>query len=483
MHFISKYKNMSVQVKAALWYTLCNFFQKGISFIVVPIYVRLLTTAEYGQWSVFLSWSGILIVFASLNLYCGVYTKTLVDMQDGKERDIYTSSMLGLGTISTIALLGLYIIFQSSVNRLIGLDVPEMLLMMFYFAVYPALSFWSTRQRVEYKYKRMVIVTLLVSILTPGVSILLLMNTDLRARAIIYGYLLVQSCFGLFFYIYQLRRGRTLYNKTYWSYALKFNIPLIPHYLSLIVLGQADRIMISNFCGESDAGIYSFAYSIASAMNVLISAVNGARVPWTYEKLRDRVYNQLKKVSNMLCIFMGAITLLVSLLAPEVVKILATPDYLEAIYVIPVVALGVYFTFVYDMFCGVEFYYGATQYVMIASMVGAAINVILNAVFIPIYGFIAAGYTTLFCYIIFMFMHFVFMRKVCKEQKIADEVYDLKMIFGISGISTIIAFLGMMTYQNDVVRIVSLIVLVVILFIQRDKLIEAYMGMKNKQGD
>ena len=47
----------------------------------------------------------------------------------------------------------------------------------------------------------MVIVTIIISLLTPGVSILLLLKTDLRTNAVILGYLLVQSGIGLIFYL------------------------------------------------------------------------------------------------------------------------------------------------------------------------------------------------------------------------------------------------------------------------------------------
>ena len=127
----NQYKNMSVQARASIWYTICNFFQKGISFIVVPIYVRLLTTAEYGEWNVFQSWRDILIIFASLNLYCGVYTKTLVDNRD--DRDRYTSSMQGLGTLISIGLLLIYCLIRKWSNRVIGLTTPYMLLLFLMF--------------------------------------------------------------------------------------------------------------------------------------------------------------------------------------------------------------------------------------------------------------------------------------------------------------------------------------------------------------
>ncbi len=44
MNITSKYCSLSVQAKAALWFTICSFLQKGISFITVPIFTRLMST-------------------------------------------------------------------------------------------------------------------------------------------------------------------------------------------------------------------------------------------------------------------------------------------------------------------------------------------------------------------------------------------------------------------------------------------------------
>ena len=49
MNITSKYRSLSVQAKAALWFTICSFLQKGISFITVPIFTRLMSTQEYKQ--------------------------------------------------------------------------------------------------------------------------------------------------------------------------------------------------------------------------------------------------------------------------------------------------------------------------------------------------------------------------------------------------------------------------------------------------
>lgn len=476
MWFINKYRSMAVQAKASIWYTICNFFQKGISFIAVPIYVRLLTTDEYGDWSVFQSWRDILIIFASLNLFSGVYTKTLVDNKD--DRDRYTSSMQGLGTIVSLGLFVIYFLTHDWCNRIIGLETPYMMLLFLYFIVYPAFSFWGTRQRVEYKYKPMVIVTIIISLLTPGVSILLLLKTDLRTNAVILGYLLVQSGIGLIFYVYHFWKGKCFYHKDYWVYASKFNIPLIPHYLSLIVLGQSDRIMIKHYCGESDAGIYSFAYQIASAINALILAINGSRVPWTYEQLRIKVYNKLKGITNTLVLMMAGMVLFVALISPEIIKIIGTADYQIAVYVIPVVTLGVYYTFVYDLYASIEFYFGATKYVMYASVTGALLNIVLNAIFIPKYGFIAAAYTTLVCYFIFMIVHYLFSKKVLRQQQIEDPIYDNKMVFFLSGLLTLVGLGCMLVFPYTIIRVLLMVGLLMACVIKRKTIMGMFSFMK-----
>ncbi|MCR4933876.1 MAG: oligosaccharide flippase family protein [Lachnospiraceae bacterium] len=478
MKMWGKYKNLPVQAKASIWYTICSFFQKGISFIVVPIYIRLLSTAEYGEWSVFQSWAGILIIFASLNLYCGVYTKTLVDINRKEDRFRYTSAMQGLGTFISVCMFLVYMGTEDWCNKVIGLNTPLMVLLFLYFILYPAFSFWVTRQRVEYRYQSMVVVTFIISIITPTISIVLLDRTDLRAKALIWGFLITQCTISLFFYFYHFYKGRCFYDKEYWLYAVKFNIPLIPHYLSLIVLGQSDRIMIKHYCGESDAGIYSFAYQIASAISVLTTAINGSRVPWTYEQLKEKKYERLRQITNALVILMAGIILVVCLISPEIIGILGTSEYLVATYVIPVVILGIFFTFTYDLYASIEFYFGATKYVMYASVTGAVLNLILNAIFIPVFGFIAAAYTTLVCYIVFMLMHYLFSRKVQKDQDIEESIYNDKIIFVLSVVVSVLGLVSMITYDYMILRITMILILVAFAVIKKNSISELIKAIK-----
>lgn len=95
----NKYKTMPVQVKASFWFLICGFLQKGVSVITTPIFTRLLSTAEYGQYSVFNSWLGIITVFVTLQFYSGVFVQGMVKFEDRKMQ--FASSLQGL-TLSLV---------------------------------------------------------------------------------------------------------------------------------------------------------------------------------------------------------------------------------------------------------------------------------------------------------------------------------------------------------------------------------------------
>lgn len=475
---INKYIEMPVTAKASLWYMIGNVTQKGIAFFVVPIYTRVLSSSEYGMYSIFQSWTNILVILATLNLYTGVFTKILVDHKD--DRDSYTSCMQGLSTTITAILFIFYLIFQDVSESVLELDRPTIIMMFVYFWTYPATCFWQIRQKVEYRYISMALMTIAIAILTPATSLFLLYLTSLRENAVIWGYMIPQIGIGLILYLVQFYRGRVFYNRENWSYALKYNIPLVPHYLSLIVLAQSDRIMIKEYCGKSQAGIYNLAYQISMMMGIFIGSVTAALVPWTYEKLKIKETGSVKRINVMLCIVIGIMTIAAILVAPEIVMIMGTEEYYQAIWVIPAVSISVYFKFVYSLFGNVELYYGKTKYVMVASTAAALINVILNAIFIPKYGFIAAGYTTLLCYFMLLLFHYYFSKQICIKNSIKGFVMDMRFLSA-SVVFMLISGSGcMLIYEKQVVRIVSIVGIMLMIIIKRDFLINVLREIKNK---
>ncbi|HIR87463.1 MAG TPA: oligosaccharide flippase family protein [Candidatus Fimimorpha faecalis] len=478
------YKELPIQVRASFWFLICAFLQKGISTITTPIFTRLLTTEEFGQYNVFNSWHQILSPIICLNLYGGVYSQGIVKFEDDRHR--FTSSLQGLAFTLACLWYVIYIVSKSFWNNLFSLNTIQMICMIIIIWASSSFCFWSMDQRVDFKYRNLVPFTIISSLLQPVVSIFLIINSEDKVTARIVGMTLVQFVlFGAMF-LYHEFKGKAFCIKKYWVYALKFNIPLLPHYLSMVVLSSSDRIMISRMVGDAEAGIYSLAYSVSLVMTMFNQALLQTLEPWIYRKLKEGKSKDIASVAYPVFAFIAVINILLILFAPEIIAFFAPESYKEAIWCIPAVSLSCYFMFLYTFFATFEFYYEKTNYIALASIGGAILNIILNYFCILLFGYVAAAYTTLVCYILFSLMHYRFMVKVCNEYLGGLKPYDSKIIIGISLLSLVAGFTIRATYTNNLIRYCLILLGVICIFTMRKKVsefIETIMSIRKKQGD
>ena len=479
INFWEKYKRIPVAAKASIWFVICSMLQKGIAFLTTPIFTRLMSTEQYGQVTMYNSWLEIFTIFATLNLFYGVYNNALVKYSDDKNQ--VTSSMLGLCTTLTVLIFGGYLCFQKWINILTGMNTFMTCILFVEILFIPAFRFWSMRQRFEYKYKALVITSLLISVLTPllGVPAVLLSNEKGYAK-ILTG-VFSQVLFAVIIYILIFKKGRKFYNKRYWKYALVFNLPLVPHYLSSTVLNQCDRVMIDNMCGTDKAGIYGLAYTIGAIAIIFNEAIMNSFTPWTYQHLKAKKYSEIKNVSRYLILFIAISSFVLVLVAPEIVWILGGEKYAEGAWIIAPIAASIFFRFLYSLYGNIEFYYEENYFIMVASVICAILNVILNYVFIKQYGYLAAGFTTLVCFIFFAISHYVFSSKVLKMHTSITCLYDNKFVFTIGIILSIGCIGAMRLYNNALIRYAIIAGLCIVVTIFRKTILEIIKSIQERK--
>ena len=302
-----KYKSMSVQAKSAIWFAFCSVLQKGISFITVPIFTRLLTTDQYGTYSLYLSWLQIITVITSLYPYYGVLNNGMTKFSD--DRDVYISSMQGLTLTLTTGVFIIYLAAYRCWSELLGLTPAFIFMMFLEMAVTPALQFWSGRQRFEFRYRRLVAVTLAKSIANPLLGLIMVVLSQEKDIARVASVVIVEAIFGGTIMIIQFVRGRKIVHARYWKYALLLSIPLIPHYLSALILNQGDRVMIDRMIGDSEVAYYSVAYSIGMLVQIIANAINHSFTPWLYLKIKAKNLSGTKKTVNLLLVIVAVVAL------------------------------------------------------------------------------------------------------------------------------------------------------------------------------
>lgn len=461
---------MSLQVKATFWYTICNILQKGISLIAVPVYTRIMTTEQYGSYSVFLSWLEIFEIIATFRLSWGGYTVGLTKYDD--DRDGYTSSMECLGLSITSIVFIVYLLLHEWIDRLTGMSFHLSLLMFALLYAMPVISFWTARQRVEYRYIMAVIVTLTSSLLIPIIGIWAALQIPNKEYAIIGARVAVQGVIALVLLILSLRKRFVFYQKEYWNRAFRFNVPLLPYYLSTVLLHSSDRIVIKSLVGQAQAGIYSVAYSAAMVMQLFNTAINASMQPWLFKRMKEKQYQGIGKIINSSLMIVGGLNLLLIAFAPESIAVLAPTDYHEAIWVVPPLAASVFVMFFYQHFVNIEFYYEESKITAVASIGAAVLNIFLNYKLIPVVGYLAAGYTTLFSYILFAIVHYFFMGKICKRNHCPKDIVDIHGMIRILVLFMIISGILTFGYWINVLRYVVIAIILTIAVWKRNDVIK-----------
>lgn len=468
-------KRIPQGVKSSAALIVAQIVSMGISYITVPLFTRLLTPEEYGQVNVFTSWVSVLGIIAMFGLANGVFSVGMADYPS--KRDEYSFSMLVLSNIITITFFVLLFVFYPFIKDWMRLDWKLIALMSAIFLFQPAYNFWATRQRYELKYKALLTTSIISAILTPTVALICVISTNgSRATARIWGMECAQIAVYVVFYVLLTVKGRGKVEEKYWKSALLFNLPLLPHYLSTYILSGSDRLMISHMINDSATAFYSVAHSVASVAAVMWGALQASLVPYTYEHCKRREYKSISAVAIPILILIAGGCVMVIMLAPEVVAIFATAEYKEAIYAIPPIVGGVFFQIHYGLYGNVVFYYKKPKYMMVASVIAAVSNIILNFVFIPIFGFISAGYTTLFSYFLQAVIDYWAMRKTVN----GETIYNMKYIGALSLGVIIVALGSNLIYDYALIRYGIIAATLVIAIIFRKKIIGMFKMMRAK---
>lgn len=442
---MSKKQESASALKAGMWYVICNFLLKGINFFTTPVFARMLTTDDYGITATYTSYLGIFTVLATLDLYSCVQ----ISKQDYKEdNDRFVSSVLFLSSTLVLAFYGIIKIVSLFVNGLF--DMPGVLIDIMFLNIFftNAFTLMQTQDSAFFRYKKVSFFTILstVSSVFLGIGLVSWMNED-KYMGKIMGTFIPMVIISIYAMIHIYTKGKCLYEKRYWTYALKVSVPLIPHHLSGDILANFDRIIIKPYQGSTSVAIYSLTYNCALVMQIIWSSLNGAWVPWFFDVMTEEKYDDIKKYVKPYTLLFAMMSIGMVGIGPELMMVLGPKEYWDGKWIIPPIVYGVFFQFIYSLYVNIEFYYKKTSKIATMTIVSAVVNIVLNFIFIPIYGYIAAAFTTLIGYVLLFILHYIIAGRICKR-----DLYNKKFVWGsVIGTGLLIGLLCLL-YEQIVLR-------------------------------
>lgn len=474
---VKKYKSLSLPLRATLWFTFCNFALKGISFICMPLYTRLIPTDEYGRMNVLISYEQIFIIFATFEIYLGSFQRGILKFKDDV-RTFEQTTVLIANTL-TVTVFAIVCLMNKPFTDFTGMTLGLYAAFSLYFLGFAPYNCWLNKKRFDYEYRAAVVVTLSMALLANLMPILTVRIWGRTAYVKVLSTVLISAAFCIPFWFRDFHPLNLIKNKDkvkqYVAFSLKFQGPLVFHSLSYYILNQSDRIMIEKFSDSSKTAFYSVAYSLATVIILVQNSFNQVLKPWRYKKLEAKQYDDVRNLSNTVVVLIGTGIIAFMLVVPEVFKLLFQEVYYEALVCMPPITMGVYFLFLYTIFVDVESYYGKTKYIAIVSTICAALNILLNYLGMKIFSYVVCAYTTLICYAIMSFLHFMFMRRTCKESKIDSNPIDSKFIWLFSTCLLCVFLIINLIYSNIIMRYSILACLLIIAYLNKYK-IKSFVG-------
>ena len=465
--------NQSNYKKASFCYLIGNFFNKGLAFLTIPIFTRLLSTSDYGLINTYSSWGGIIIMFMGLSLQMGIRTAFIDYYNNVKD---YVSTIIKFTTFFSL----IFTVLVVSAVKLFNINIPISLVIMCLVNSYSCaiIEDISTYYMMKFKYVKrtvLMIVPNLLSVITAIIIIRFALKENLYYGKIV-PEVFFTTLFAVILAIYYSKGNK--FNKQYIKHGLKISVPLILHGAALNILSNSDRIMITWLADASQAGIYSLVYSLGMVTYAITVSIDGIWIPWFTNKMKEKSYDEINYITKD---YIKLITYIMSgliIVSPEILKILASKSYWEGIKLIPIIIVANFLFFAYNIYSNLEHYYKKSNQITALTILAAVLNLVLNYIFIPKFGYVAAAFTTAISYFVIFILHSIY------SKTLNSNVFSIKMfILPIIEIFIFCALFYLLTDLPIARWIIAIIYFCTVAFIQREKIMTVLLPtLKGKFG-
>ena len=410
------------------------------SFLLLPLYTRLITPAQYGTIYILITTGEFLTALFSITIQSSI-TRFYFDCKTGEEVKTLYSSIIKFtiafsGTLYLIVMLlrrPLLSYIQVSFYPCVLLVLLGSYFTIFYHLIYALL-------RAKQKAFKLSVTTMASSFISLLLTVVLVITLKDKIYAYILAYFLGTLMRLFIFILYSSAEvSLSAKDRTLGEY-VRYSCARLPVDLSSRIVAYADRMMLYSMRGEADAGLYSLGYKMGQAADVLFTSVNKAYVPFAFDLFsRNSSTEELERKSCTLCALYFFVTFLLIVFARELTSLLdeSYRASLSVVYIILIAHLinGLKLLFQVAMDYRVE-------YVRIKSIlwiVSAVINIGLNIVWIPRYSYAGAAWATVVSYVA------VFVPIVYFSQKAQKVNYPWSRIGGMVLLSCVYAVLSVMT--------------------------------------
>jgi len=382
-----------------------------VGFISIPIITRLFTPEEYGNYIL------VIATVSVLSTIIGWLPMSIIRFYPVHERegklDEFCGNILKLTIISVLAVSlttsGILVVLKPHISmKLYSLMWIGVVVFIVSSGVVVPLYFLRARRQVSW-YSSFRIWNRLAAI---TFGILLVMAFRFDVSGLLWGSVLSLATVLPFLWKKAMKRvslrpkGISL---PLTSEMAKYGFPLVIGNLAAWILSLSDRYILEFFRGSKEVGIYSASYGISEnsimLLGTLFMLASGPIEMNVWEKEGAKKSQEfVSKLTRYYLIVCLPAMVGLSVLAKPLIGILTVQEYYEGYRIVPLVTLGAFFLGLQQRFLAGPLFYKRTHFVMFSIISSGFLNLGLNWLFIPRYGYVAAAFTTLISYAFLLFL-------------------------------------------------------------------------------
>lgn len=380
----------------SLVYGAATVLTRATSLVVVPIYTRLLSTADYGVIDLLTIAGNLILLTVAFEISQAVARFLPEGTDEDRVAVASTALVFSVGAYGLFGIAGL-VAAPEIRTWLIGDAADDLTVRLAVAATCLNGIFQLTAGvlRFQLRASQFATASLGSSLIAIGLGVFLVAVTGAGVDGFFVGQI-VGAMVGV---ALTLAFSRGLYRPMFdtrrlWA-MLRFSAPLVPSSIGVFVALFVDRFAISQLMTVADVGVFGIGYRLASAVSLLSLGAQMAVTPLVYARHLDPATPPaLERIFRYYVAAALLLGLALSLFAGELLRLLTTPMYYDAAGVVPFLVPALFVANLYVFMPGLEIAKRTTTFAAI-NLSGAVLNIALNFLLIPHLGIVGAALATL----------------------------------------------------------------------------------------
>ncbi len=447
-------------IKSTLIYILATALGQGMAFLAIVVFTRIMPRADYGRYSDYYAYVSVFTVLIGANLYYALnnaYIDKKEDIKAFRKTVLYLSAMIAAAVTLLVWLVSCVVL------KLVSSFLVLMAALHSYSCF--VINYRTYSANMENDYQRKLWLLILPNTLQLIFSILMILAfPHITFHARIIGSVAGVTVIAVALFSEMVRDKGLIIRLDYWKYALRISVPSMLMSISYMIMQQCDKVMITRICGPEETAVYAVIYYLGYALTAVNLAAAPVRQAWIYQKLDQGDTDEARGIQKWYLVLMVGMATLVLMLGPAILHIIAPADYHHYEYIVPFV-VGACMMLLYYFYTEIILFYKRNLLLSSCVFISAVVNVILNAIFIPKFGAVAACYTTASSYLLLFIMTGIV------SGKLAASVYSVPYflvfivwVFAAAAISLVTSVTSVLRYILYLVA-----VLIIILYLVRNR--------------